>query len=379
MPMTLPRLTSRGLLLGLSLFATQALAAPDAKGIADSLVAAMTATGKTQASYDSATANGDAVTIAGYKMTNADGDTITIPSLVINGAAERDKGGFTADHISFDGGTLVSGSETSTWQTGGVDDALVPSPDEIKAKAHVTPFSAIKVGGINVSGPDIAAPIAVNAVAVELDALPDGTPRSFALTVDGIKIPAAVFDDHPQQKAVIDALGYTGFVTTLEVKGGYDTKADTLTLDSFALDTVDVGKLTILAKISGVSLGKLVADEKTADVQSKGKLESLSIRFDNSGIVERALDMQAKMMGGTRDDEVAQITGAMPFMLNIIGNAAFQDKISAAVTAFLKEPKSIAISAAPKEPVGFDKISEAAQGSPQTLPDLLGADVTANQ
>ena len=59
------------------------------------------------------------------------------------------------------------------------------------------------------------------------------------------------------------------------------------------------------------------------DALANGKLENLTIRFDNAGVVERALDMQAKMMGASREDIVAQLNGALPFMLNAINNPAF--------------------------------------------------------
>ena len=88
--------------------------------------------------------------------------------------------------------------------------------------------------------------------------------------------------------------------------------------------------------------------------------------------------MQAKQSGMSKADFVTQITGALPFMLNFIGNEPFQKKVADAVTAFLKDPKSITISASPSAPVEFVKIMGAGQTAPQTLPDLLGADISAN-
>jgi hypothetical protein len=378
MPMRLTKLAVGGLAFSLAFAAAPAFAA-DAKQVADSLIAAVTATGKTQASYERATASAADVTITGYKMTNADGDVITIPSIVVSGAQPRDKGGFTATRLAFDGGTGTSQGETFTWKTGALDNATVPSPEEIKAKAHIQPFSHIAFGGIDVTGADLAAPVDIGAATVDLTAATDGSPRDFKMQVAHIMVPGAAFADHPQQKAILDALGYDGFDSTLTVDGGYEASADTLTLRGFALETVDVGKLAIVAKVSGVSLGKLMTDSKAADAQSNGKLDSLSVRFDNSGVVERALDMQAKMMGGKREDVVAQLSGALPFVLSMIGNEAFQEKVATAVGDFLKNPKSLTFAAAPGSPVPFQKITEAVFGSPETLPDLLVVGVSANK
>jgi hypothetical protein len=378
MRLSFARLAISGLVVGFILPAGAALAI-DAKQVADSVVSSVTATGKSTAKYADASASGDTVTISGYEMTNQDGETITIPSLVLSGVAPRDQGGFTATGIALDGGSMTVKGEVMTWKTGMVADAVIPTTDEIKAKAHIKPFSKVNVAGINVTGSDIAAPIDISSVDMTLDAADDGTPRDFDLEVQGIAVPAAVFDDHPQQKALIDALGYTDFLVNVSVAGGYDAASDTMTLRGLTIDAANVGKLAIAAKVTGVSLGKLVSGESTADAKSTAKLESLSIRFDNAGIVEKALDMQATMIGGSRSDVVDQLSGALPFMLNIIGNEGFQNKIAGAATTFLKEPKSIAVAAAPAAPVGFDTILSTAIEAPETLPDVLAVDVTADQ
>ncbi len=368
-----------GLALSFTLPASLALAAPDAKQVADDLVAAVTATGKSTATYGDATASDNAVTITGWEMKNSKGETISIPTLVITDPVARDKGGFTASGISFDGGSMTANANQIAWKTGAVTDATVPSPVEIKAKAHIKPFSNVTVGGLDITGPNLDAPIAVSAIDVTIDAADDGTPRDFDLKVTGIAIAAATFDKHPQQKALLDSLGYSDFVINVALGAGYDSTSDTFTLRNFTIDIANVGKLDILAKVTGVSLGGMINGSAAADAKSKAKLENLSIRFDNAGVVERALDMQAKMIGASREDVVNQLSGALPFMLNVIGNQDFQNKVASAATTFLKEPKSIAVSAQPATPVSFGDIAIAAKQKPNTLPDLLAVEITADQ
>ena len=370
------RLAISALVVGVGLGTGQAFAA-DADTIAKALVAAFTATGKTEASYADASANGDDVTINELKVTG-EGDTMTIPAVVITGAAERDKGGFTAQSLSFDGGTLVTDKQTFKWETASIDGAVVPSAEEIKAKAHMSPFSKLAMSKLEVSGGDLAAPVGIDDMAVTLAVEADGTPNQFTTNVNGIKLPPALFGD-PQQAAVLAALGYTdGFSVSVAVDGGYEHTTDTLTLRTFTIDTADVGKLAIDGKFSGVPLSKLTDGNAAQDLTAKGKLENFHVRFDNSGIVEKVLDMQAQQSGVKRGDIVTQFTGALPLLLNFVGNQGFQDKIATAVTAFLNDPKSITLSAAPSAPVGFDAIMNAAQSAPQTVPDLVGADISAN-
>jgi len=367
-----------GAALWLAFGASPAFSAVDPTQVADALVAAMQASEKTQASYGDASADGDDVTITDFKATNANGGTVTIPTLVVTGAKMRDQGGFTAAGMIFDNAQMVDNNSNITWQSGSLTDAIVPSPAEIKGKTHVRPFGGLDVRGIKIEGGDLPAPVDIASLGVAIDVDQEGNPRDFDLKVNAISVPPEVFAQDAQSKAVLDQLGYSGFVINLNVAGGYETEGDKLTLRTFAIDAQDVGKLEISGKFNGVSLSKLFQDGNPGEASANGTLVGLTIRFDNNGIVERVLDMQAKMMGVQRQDVVAQTAGALPFMLNFLGNPPFQEKVAQAGTAFLNDPKSLTISASPAQPVPFAQIGSAAGQSPQTLPDLLGVDVTAN-
>ncbi len=371
------RLAIGALIIGLGLGGGQAYAA-DADAIAKALVAAFGANGKAEASYADASANGDDVTINEFKVTG-EGNTLTVPAIVITGAATRDKGGFTAQSMTADGGTLTTDTSTIKWESAAVENPMIPSAEEIKAKAHnMSPLSKVTVAKIDISGGSMAAPVDIDQFDAEVAVEADGTPNKFNTSIDGIKIPEALFND-PQQTAILSALGYTnGFVVSIAMDGGYEHSTDTMTLRSFTIDTADVGKLAIDGKVSGVALSKLADATAAKEIETKGKLESFHVRFDNSGIVEKVLDMQAQQAGMKRADIVTQFTGALPLLLNFIGNEAFQGKIAAAVTTFLNDPKSITVTAAPSAPVGFDAIFAAVGDAPQTVPDLVGADISAN-
>lgn len=358
--------------------AGQAFAA-DANAIADALVAAMQSNDKSTAKYDGATAIGDDVTITGFSATNPKGGVITIPTITIANAQPRDAGGFTASAMTFDNGTVVDEDTNVAWQMGSLKDATVPSPAEIKAKAHIRPFSEVTVSGLSIAGGELPAPLDIASIGVAIDIDAEGNPRDFDLKVASINIPAAVFAEDPQQKAILDELGYTsGFMVNLDVAGAYETEGDEVTLRTFTLDAADVGKLAVTGKFNGISLGDMAQGAEPGDAGKNGALEALTIRFDNAGVVERVLDMQAKMMGVDRAAVVAQFGGALPFMLNFIGNPPFQDKLAKAGAAFLNDPQSITIAVNPDQPKKFEEIMGIANQAPQTLPDVLSVDVTAN-
>lgn len=379
MPAKLLRLAACGLFFGAVLTGT-AEAAPDAQKIADALVAAMNATGEAEVTYDSATNNGDDVVLTGFSVVDTDGNTAAIPQLVISGAAEREDGGFTAAEIAFDNGSATSDGDTITWQTGAMQDAVVPSVEEVKARAKMRPFTQLDVGSINITGPDMAAAVDIATVSMSVGDVIDGALSDLVLKTNGIHIPSELVTD-PQQKALIQALGYDEFLVDLTVDGAFDSVADVLTLRTITLHAADVGTLTMTGKFSGISVGGMAAsdEEKAADAKSNARLDTMTIRFDNGGVVERGLDMQAEMIGGTREDVVAQMSGALPFLLNVIGNQKFQEKLAVAGAAFLATPQSLTIVMSPAEPVPLEDITDAIGDNPGTLPDLLVIEVEANE
>ncbi|CAN5204619.1 hypothetical protein BH10PSE9_BH10PSE9_07030 [soil metagenome] len=377
MPGKSHRLAGYGLFLAAALFAARADAAADPKKIADALVAALSASGKSTGSYTAATASGNDIVITNLKSSPADksGDAV-VPTVVISGAADRSPGGFTATKMTFNKGSAVNDKDTVTWQTGSITDAVVPSADEIKAKAKLRPFSKLSMGGINVKGPDMAAPVDIVSVDAVIGDVIDGTPSDIKLTTVGLKLPGALFDD-PEVQGVLKALGYTEFVVGINLDGGLDAAADVVTIRTLTVDVASVGKLALTGKFSGVSVRGLTSD-KSDEAASKARIDSLTFRFDNAGVVEKALDMQAKMTGSTSKQVVTELTGALPFMLSLIGNEAFEGKVAKAATDFLNAPKSITIKAAPAKPVSLEEIGAALSDDPSKLPDLLVVDITAN-
>lgn len=365
--------------LGVLLFwASAAASAPDARQIADSLVAATTATGRVQAEYQDATANGDVITVSGYKITRTSAKTIEIPAIIVTGAVMREAGGFTAQSIVFDKGTAIRGNDIVTWETGAVEGAIVPSAEEIKAEIDVRPFEKFAMSGVSLSESNLTKPVTVADIRVVFQAGPNDTPGAFAAQFSGIHFGAELLKGRPQEKAVVDALGYEEFDVNIAIAGAFDAQGQSMALNSMTINTAEVGTVTIKARLSGLSLGKIMATRTDAEARTEMNLDNLEIRFDNDGVVERALDMHAALIWGTREDAAAQVNAALPLVLHFLRNDQFQDQIAEAIRDFLAEPKSIAFSAAPSAPVSLEQILRTALDERHTLPDLLQANVSAN-
>src|SRR5690606_11249310 len=119
--------------------------------------------------------------------------TVTVPSMVISGAEPREKGGFTADTITVDNGSILSKENTITWKTAAVTDATIPSPEEAKAKAKISPFSELEMSGLSVSGPEMPAAVNIASTSVSIDMDDAGVPKEFELSIDDIVLPPELF------------------------------------------------------------------------------------------------------------------------------------------------------------------------------------------
>ncbi len=377
------RLAAFGSFLIAILAAAGASAAPDAHAVADAFVAAFNANGKAVATYGNATANGDTVTVTDFKAVQPKrrGRDLTVATIEMTGVAERQPGGFTTASMTFSDGSASYRQGVVKWQTAVVNDAVIPTPDEVHSLSNkYLPFSTASVSGVTISGPELAQPIDVAKVDLAMAADANGEPDNVTFTTTGVHLPASAFSA-PEVRSMMQGLGYTDLVLSVTFDAGFDTAADKFTLRSLAVDIADVGKLKVTGAFSAVKVHGMVgarADGKPAPRQSPD-LDALTVRFDNAGVVERALDMQAQILGTTREDVAAQWPMLLMFLMGDAGGMDFQQKVQTALTDFLKSPKSLTVTLAPASPVPFAEVAKTLDANQTKLPELLGLDISVNK
>jgi hypothetical protein len=367
-----------GLLL-LPLAVTAATAAPDPKAVGAALVAAADAEGTGALTFGGASGSGDTVTLSDVKIVSPHGDeTMTIPALVLTGVAERQPGGFTAAGLAFDKGSALARGRTVTWATGAMSNVTIPTPDEMKGTTAIRPFKTMSVASIAITGKDFPTPATIASVDTSFGDVAVDAPSSIHVHIAKIALPLDQVGTGVAA-AVLGMLDYKSVEADLTVDSTYDAVAHTGELKSLTLDVANVGKLTVAIKASDISPGVIAAKATAQTAHTGVKLDSVSLRLDNAGVVERLLDAQAKMLGGSREDVRQMVlTGALPLALSFVDNAQFRDKFSAAADTFLKDPHSFTLTLAPATPVAFGTVVTTALHKPGTLPDLLAAGVEAN-
>lgn len=359
-------------------------AAPAGAADADSVAAqfrdAVAATERATVTYGAATGEGSTVTLAEVAISAADGTTITVPSLVFSGIETRDQGGFIAAEVVADFGSISGEHRSVTWQEAAFEQVTIPSTAEIAASAPITPFLEASVASVSLSDTRLNAPLAIETVSVTMTSASDGSPAGLAVAADGFAIPVSLFSG-TVPGMLLQLMQYQELVADIAIEGTYDAATETGVLQRLSVNAADAGTITIRGAASGLAIAEAASpdDEVSKAARANARLDTLSVRLDNAGFVERMLDAQADMLGGTRDDIRAQlISGALPLALSFVKNEPFRQDFLAAATEFLQNPVSLTIAFNPAEPVPLGQFLRTLSRAPASVPDLLSPTVEAN-
>lgn len=378
--MTIIKTGAISALIASTLFTTTAaFAAPDANAVADRLVALLSTSGA-QVSYDQAVYNpaDDVVMVINVKAIE-DGKTATMATVSVKGYDEDNTEGFGSDMVSatgfeaeIEGGKLFVASMS-------ISDLFIPTLDidTEKPESWGLTYSSAELINLNALQGD-QPPVTVASVKSTANYLnDDGISGTGTLNIDDINVPASIMD--AQVKAFMDASGYENLILDINLDGAYDATTQNLELSTFEIDAAEMGVINFSAQLGGIIAEMLQDPDQIQGLMATATLRGASLKFANNSIFEKGLDFAAQMTGNSAD----QLKSQAPFVLGLglgqINNPAFTKMVTEAVSAFLEDPKSLAVSVAPANPVPVAQIAGAAMSSPESVPDLLAVGVVANQ
>lgn len=203
--------------------------------------------------------------------------------------------------------------------------------------------------------------------------------------------------DNPEQQAVIERLGYEQISGSMDFAGSWAAGDGRLKLSQYDFIIEDAGTLGITVDISGYTPAFIKALRETTermaanpegDQSAQGlallglmqqiNIHGMEIRFDDASLTNRVIDYAAEDQGATRADVVNQTKAVFPLILAQLNAPQLMQMASGAVSAFLDDPQSLTIRAAPSTPIPFAMVLAAGAASPDLLVQQLGLTVTAN-
>ncbi|ULR46551.1 hypothetical protein [Rhizobium sp. K102] len=389
--------TTRLMLSGAAFFSLAGSAfALDGADLLKKINAAYEAQGGT-ISADGVNIDGTTVTLKNVTLKPTGGESLPIGEVTLSGVEEDEDGGYYIEEAAFPDINKTGDGVTVTAQEltlGGISVPATPGGDTLDGMmlyetAHTGPLKVVK------DGTEVFSVLQSD---MNLTLREDESGFDFDGAFKSMKADLTKTDD-PKSKDAIEKLALQHVQGDITMKGAWELGPGTIDVSEIGFDFTNIGKLNLGFKISGYTMAfmKSMQDamkeseanpnkeqaQQALGLAMLGLMQQLSfegaqVRFEDASITKRALDYagaQQNISGKQMADSLKAMTPIMLAQLNI---PELQNAVSAAVNTFLDDPKSLTVKAAPEKPVPFPTIVGAAMGAPNTLPQVLGVKVSAN-
>ena len=357
------------------------------------------ATSGVSISSSNVTADGSTVTLEGTELKATGSEApIKLGTVTMDGVEEDGEGGYTVETVSFEDVNVTEKETTVTAQDLSITGVSIPGTVVPGTLDSLLMYETASSGPIAVStkGKEVFSMSGMEANVTRMD---DDAGLEFDATMSDLKADLTSVED-PKAKETMDKLGIHSLDGKVSMSGSWELASGKLAVDEYAFDFKDIGRLNITLAFSGYTLDFLknmqealkTAEANTNKEESNAAMgmammgliqqltfNSASISFDDASITKKLLDYAGGEQGVTGEQMAQSLKGIVPLMIAQLNMPDLQNQISAAVNTYLDDPKSLKISAEPKEPVPFPMIMGAAMGAPQTIPQVLGVTVTANE
>lgn len=362
--------------------------------------------------FESVSVSGDTVTLSNFGLTSSDNEEVTISAdLVFTGVEEAGDGGYRAEQATIDDFSFTDEEFAVSIASIVVRDLKIPAKavdflsDEVASKedilASLNYYRSLFVGSISISfkGQEVASIASLEAAESANNELTDYT---FDYNVTGIRSNLAQIIPEPEAQGMLALFGLETIDAELRAKGIWNFETGHIKLIESAITIENVGRLNMLFDILDFDLDFMVkiahsqavfeANGETSDTEfdaadeemmallaEKLSVSSFSVDFQDDGITSKILDFFASQQGAPKEVLAAGFAAAVPAMAAEVGlSEDFQLQLLKAVTAFLTDPKSLAITASPSAPVKLSAIAEVSE-DPGAIMSLLNVSVTANE
>jgi len=342
--------------------------------------------------------DGSTVTLEGAELKATGSEApLKLGTVTMEGVEEADDGGYTIETVSFEDINVTEPDTTVSAKDISVSDVSIPGKVVPGTLDSLMMYESATTGPVSVTakGKEV---FSMSGVEANLSRMDDDAGLEFDATLSDLKADLSTVED-PKTKDALDTLGIHSLEGEVTMSGSWELASGKLAVDEYAFDFKDIGRLNLSLAFSGYTLDFLKNVQealKTAEANPNkdeanaamgmammGLVQQLtfnnaSITFEDASITKKLLDYAGKEQGVTGDQLAQSLKGMVPLMIAQLNMPDLQNQISAAVNTYLDDPKSLKISAEPKEPVPFPMIMGAAMGAPQTIPQVLGVSVTAN-
>lgn len=370
--------------------------AQDANAVADRFKQLMTQQGM-ELSWSAVNGDASAFSLEGVKLTVTGNPTPMELGKVSFAGVSEDNGGYHIETVSTDPYSTTREGMTVEMSPFKFTGVKLPPAGATGPLANVMFYEGAELANFSVKvGAKTA--FSMENLTAEITEPADGKPMGFTGAAEKFTADLTLVED-PQSKAAIEALGYQNISGDIEMAGTWQPTDGRMGFTQYDITVNDAGTFGMTFDLGGYTLDFIKAlqdvQKKTAEqpqgadnsaqnLAMLGLMQQLtfhtaSLRWDDDSLTNKVVDYVAKMQNMKPDDIKNQAKAIVPFLTAQLNNPELSSAITAAVTKYLDDPKSLEVSAEPSAPVPFAQIMAAGMANPVDLTKSLGVTVSANE
>jgi len=364
--------------------------------VADRLKAALAVQG-VDITWTGVTGDNSSMVLQGVSVKPAaEKEALPIGDVKLEGVTEAN-GGFDIATISTSAFEHSKDGVTLNLTPFVIHDANIPAEGATGPLGSMMIYKSAELENLTVKVADKTA-FLMDGLAVQITPPADGKAMEFSATTEKFNADLTLVDD-AKSKEAINALGYQNISGNIEIGGTWQPSDGKMDLSKYDISVENAGTLGMTFGLGGYTVDfvksmqemqkKLAAQPEGADNSAQGmamlgllqqlSFNSASIRFDDDSLTGKVLDYVGKQQGMSAKDIANQAKAIVPFGMAQLNNPELTAQVTAAVSKYLDDPKSLEISAEPPASVPFALIMAGAMSNPLDLPKTLGVSVKANE
>ncbi|WP_147272179.1 hypothetical protein [Phyllobacterium salinisoli] len=356
------------------------------------------ATQGSELNYQSVETSGSTVTLKGVSVkapgTPATEKPFNVGDIVLSDVSDAPDGGYQIGKADVPDMSVPFGGMTIALKGMELDNLRLAAKGSTGPLASVVYYEKAEIDQMILTheGNDVAT---LQDIVATISPYKEGQPIDYTWDVDKIAVDLSKIQPS-KAKETLTALGYQKINGHIDSKGTWSVSDGRFQLNQFDLVMDDGGTLGLKFDLGGYTLDfmkelqqaqAMIAadpDSEAGGLAMLGLLQQLTVsgatvRFDDASLTNKVLDYYAKQQGAERSTLVNQMKAVLPLFAGQLRNAAFASQVTEAVSAYLDNPKSLEIRAAPPSPVPVAILMATGTAQPEKLPDVLGVTVTANK
>ncbi|MER9314263.1 hypothetical protein NKI31_01935 [Mesorhizobium sp. M0659] len=364
--------------------------------VADRLKAALAVQG-VDITWTGVTGDNSSMVLQGVSVKPAaEKEALPIGDVKLEGVTEAN-GGFDVETITTSAFEHSKDGVTLNLTPFVIHDANIPAEGATGPLGSMMIYKSAELENLTVKVADKTA-FSVDGLAVQITPPADGKAMEFSATTEKFNADLTLVDD-AKSKEAIEALGYQNITGNIEIGGTWQPSDGKMDLSKYDISVENAGTLGMTFGLGGYTVDfvkslqemqkKMAAQPEGADNSAQGmallgllqqlSFNSASIRFDDDSLTGKVLEYVGKQQGMSGKDIANQAKAIVPFGMAQLNNPELTAEVTAAVSKYLDDPKSLEISAEPPAAVPFALIMAGAMSNPADLTKTLGVHVKANE